>query len=121
MAKNSGGTRAVGNNSYGLSLGSGTDLPDKLVNNKSDITALYSDFKYNKKAGNDVSDESYLFITKSGKMYYDSAIDENPKGMKMNDVIYIEHQNAMEKLAWYDRSRSEHKKTISKLTGYKVK
>lgn len=121
MAKASGSTRSVGNNSYGLSLGSGTDLPDKLVKSKSDITDLYSDFKYNKKAGYDVSDESYLFITKSGKMYYDSDMHENPKGMKMKDVIYIEHQNAEEKLAWYDNSRSEYKKKISELTGYKVK
>lgn len=121
MAKASGGTRTVGNNSYGLILGSGTDLPDRLVKSKSDITDLYSDFKDNKKAGYDVSDESYLFITKSGKMYYDSDMDENPKGMKMKDVIYIEHQNAEERLAWYDNSKADYKKKISELTGYKVK
>ena len=102
-------------------MGSGTDLPDRLVKSKSDITDLYSDFKDNKKAGYDVSDETYLFITKSGKMYYDNYMDESTKGMKMKDVIYIEHQNAEEKLAWYDNSKSDYKKKISELTGYKVK
>lgn len=121
MAKASGGTRLY-SPSKSLAIYKnmdGGDIP-KLSDNKSHMMMLYEDYKTNKKAGYDVSDESWNFITKSGKFHSANEFDELPK-IKKSDILFMEQYTSEGSTAWYDKSVKDYKEKIQKATAYVVK
>lgn len=92
-------------------------LPDTA--SKESIFASFDDYKYNYKAGYDVSDSSFMFITKGGKFLSADEFRDLPK-INPKNIIYVEEQNAAQNRIWYDNSRKEYKETVEKLTGYKL-
>ena len=72
------------------------------------------------KAGYDMTDSSWIFITKGGNMITANYMEDIPK-FKMSDVIFMENQNAESLEAWYDNSNSKYKDIIERLTAYKLK
>ena len=103
-----------------LSNADGGDIPDKIWSEKSQLSAIYQDWKYNAKAGYDMTDSSWIFITKGGNMITANYMEDIPK-FKMSDVIFMENQNAESLEAWYDNSNSKYKDIIERLTAYKLK
>ena len=90
MAKASGGTRLY-SPSKSLAIYKNMDgggIP-KLSDDKQNMLAQYEDYKTNKKAGYDISDESWIFVSKTGKFYSASEFDELPK-IKKSDILFME-------------------------------
>lgn len=92
-------------------------LPDTI--SQHEILAMYNDFKYNKKEGYDMSDETFSFITTNGKLHRAESDMPLPK-IKMSDVLFIEAQDAAGNYVWYNNKAPGYKEKIYDKTGFKV-
>ncbi len=121
MAKGSGSTRAIysSNGKLGILSADAGEMPDRVVD-RAFIFASYDDYKESRKAGFDVSDNTFHFITKDGELHSVSGNDELPK-IKKNDIIFAEWQNAVEQITWYNGSKEDYRQKIYKQTHYIVK
>ena len=108
--------------SNGLSVLENTEeteygLPDTF--SRKEALAMYSDFKMNKKEGYNVDDEHFVFITKNGNIHFADPDESLPK-IKMDNVIFIESNDANSTYVWYDNKAADYKKKIYDKTGYRV-
>lgn len=85
---------------------------------KKDILDWYRDYKYNRKRGYDVEDETFIFIYKDGTYKFCYGMSD-PIVEKLTNLIYASNANASGEYVWFD-NKPKYLPIIQKVTGMEI-